>query len=195
MIHWTMTAMNDNSLSQLYRRLTAARGQQEMDVEALACVLGDRDSMTPERRATIAAELSSSPRNADLVRMLSALEPDSQALADAVNAVRRQSHPSHARQARGVRVAAGTRRHTMRRVRWATGLAAGLAVAIGLLSWHSGTTDRWNDVAAAARTAPVPDRIFTTRDRIFASSDDKTPRGGAPARGDTLFRGSFAVGG
>jgi hypothetical protein len=41
---------------------------------------------------------------------------------------------------------------------------------------------------------PAPDRIFTSRDRIFAASDEAHGTSGHAAV-DVLFRGSFAAGG
>ncbi len=91
---------------------------------------------------------------------------------------------------RELRVAAGARRAQGRHLRWVGAMAACLAVALGLWSGH---TDQRGPaiVAASPKPAAVADRIFTTRDSIFASSSDshKPP---ANRRGDELFRASFS---
>jgi hypothetical protein len=123
--------------------------------------------------------------------MLRALRPASEALVDKVND---RSYAAHPARARGLRPAAGARRRQVHRLGWAGGIAAGFALVFGLWSWHGAEMQHWSDVAASATTVPMPDRIFTSRDRIFASSADSGS--GAPRRhGDELFRGNFSTGG
>ncbi|MEO6690063.1 MAG: hypothetical protein ABIS07_10450 [Dokdonella sp.] len=148
--------MNEMSLSGLYRRLVSERPQDNADVA-----------------------------HANLARMLRALQPESEKLAEQVSERRRTAHPVRQREQR---VAAGARRN---HVRWAGSIAASLAVVFGLLTWQGARIHTNANVAMS--TAPAPDRIFTTRDHIFASTVDTKLAG--HARGDELFRGSFSSGG
>lgn len=148
--------MNEMSLSSLYRRLVSERPQNDADAA-----------------------------HSSLARMLRALRPESEALADQVNERRPAAHPVRQREPR---VAAGARRH---RVRWAGSVAASLAVAFGILAWQGSRMQTHGPVASS--TAPASDRIFTTSDHIFASTVDVTPS--RHAQGDELFRGNFSRGG
>lgn len=177
--------MNEMSLSRLYRRLTEARPAPHVDAAELADALA---GAAP--REALAMQLAASPRHADLARLLSALQADSEALAAGVNAARRGTH---ALRPRAVRHHAAAPRRAAHPRRWAGGLAACLAVALGLGLWHGERASRWDDVAAASQSVAMPDRIFTTRDRIFASVDAQAPAANQPGRGggDDLFRGGF----
>lgn len=190
--------MNNMSLSHLYRRLMSSREQPLVDAQELASVL-DADSyasVAVERRDAVAAALSTSPGQADLARMLKALEPASAALAEGVEKSRRSAHPQRLRSARP---AAGARRGLAHPLRWAGGIAACLAVTLGLSLWHveKGQHER-NHIASFEQSVHPPaaaaDRIFTSEDVIFASMDKAHHR---PSQhpSDELFRGSFAVGG
>lgn len=148
--------MNEMSLSGLYRRLVSERPQDNADVA-----------------------------HASLARMLRALQPESEKLADQVNERRRTAHPVRQREQR---VAAGARRN---HVRWAGSIAASLAVVFGLMSWQGARMQTRSHVATS--TAPASDRIFTTSDHIFASSID--PGSTGHGHGDELFRGDFSRGG
>lgn len=191
-----MNAMNEQSLSRLYRRLVAHRAPTpsapRVDSGAPQDVAGSA------HEDALARELARAPEGAAIASLLRELQAESAALADAVNATRRRAaHPL--RRTAAPRVAAdrhafGARRAPLRRLGWAGGIAAGLAVALGVANWHGQDTQRWNDVAATARSVPAPDRIFTSRDRIFAATDETHGSAGA-ASVDVLFRGSFAAGG
>ena len=182
--------MNENSLSRLYRRLSTARPAPAVDAAELADALAG--SAAPNE--ALAAQLAASPQHADLARMLRALQADSEALAAGVNAARRGAHPLRPRT---VRHHAAAPRRAAHPLRWAGGLAACLAVALGVVGvWQGERGSRWHDVAAASQSVVLPDRIFTTRDRIFASAEGtqahaagahETVHGG----GDDLFRGGF----
>ena len=148
--------MNEMSLSSLYRRLVSERPQDDPDAA-----------------------------HSNLARMLRALQPESEALADKVNERRRTAHPVRQREQR---VAAGARRNP---VRWAGSIAASLAVVFGLLAWQGSRVQ--TDSPVASSTAPAPDLIFTSSDHIFASNGDVKPS--RHTRGDELFRGSFSSGG
>lgn len=182
--------MNNTSLSRLYRRLTSTRAQSvAIDAADLVSVSsGDAGDMAAERRDAVVARLAESPRDADLARMLHALQPASAALAGKVNDRRSSAHPMRDRVARPMHAA---RRAPHRQLRWAGGLAACLAVALGVGMWHNRPVENWQNVATSVTTAQLPDRIFTSRDKIFASSE-----GGAHHQrargGDELFRGDFS---
>ncbi len=186
-----MNAMNEQSLSSLYRRLVARRAG------ARVAPLVDPGVAGPAQEEALARELAMAPEGPAIASLLSGLQAESAALAQAVNATRsRAAHPL--RRSATAHVAArhafGARRTPIRRLGWAGGIAAGLAVALGVANWHGQDAQRWNDVAATARSMPAPDRIFTSRDRIFAANDEAH---GAAGHGtvDVLFRGSFAAGG
>jgi hypothetical protein len=129
--------------------------------------------------------------------MLRALQPQSEALAEAVGTRRPSGHPLRGRE---TRLAAGARRvhvgNCGHSLRWVGAVAACFVFAFALNFRQGEAPTNWNDVAASATTATMPDRIFTTRDQIFAASDD-APRGarGGDALGDRLFQANFAIGG
>ncbi|WP_348060622.1 hypothetical protein [Dokdonella sp.] len=171
------------SLSRLYRRLVASRPAVEVDAVELADAMAGDGSASAERVAMV-AKIAPSPAHAALARMLQALKPESEALASSVRDSARLTHPMRQRDQR---VAAGARRHV--KIRRISGIAACLAVAFGLWSWQG--SHRQEEVVARA-TSHSGDRIFTTRDQIFASSE------AAPAqnqqRGDQLFKANFTSG-
>lgn len=178
--------MNDNSLSRLYRRLTAQRGETvEADAAELSAVVaGEADA---SRREAAAAKLAASARHADLARMLRALQPASAELADGVRR-RGSAHPQRSREARPQHHARRASHHPLR---WAGGLAACLALTLGVVGvWHGSRNGGMHrDTVASVQK---PDRIFTSQDRIFAASDDAAHRGSNA--GDELFRGDFSGG-
>jgi hypothetical protein len=180
------TAMNEMSLSRLYRRLVSARPQPVID----AADLTDAGEMSQPRREALAAKLASSTEYADLARMLRALEPASRTLAEDVAAERRvAAHPARVRE---LRPAAGARRSHARHLRWAGAMAACLAVALGL--WSERADQRGpTHIAATTKPSAAGDRIFTSSDSIFASSSEA--RHQHPNRrngGDELFHASFS---
>jgi hypothetical protein len=79
-------------------------------------------------------------------------------------------------------------------LRWASGIAACLAVVFGLWSWHGAEMQRGSEVAGSAARATTSDRIFTMQDRIFATADSAGARGHARDN-DKVFSGSFSRGG
>lgn len=183
--------MNDMSISSLYRRLVANRPRPDLDPADLVDAVSadpDRTGLPAARHAAVADALASSAGHAGLARMLRALRPASAELAERVNERRRVAHPLRDRHARP---AAPARRIHVRRLRWAGAAAACLAVVLGLWSSQHAAV-RTGDRVAAVRAAPLPDRIFTSRDRIFAwSSDTHAGHRG----GDEVFHGGFASGG
>lgn len=183
--------MNDMSLSRLYRRLVSSRPQPDVEAADLVSVADDGARALSERhRDAVVAKLADSARHADLTRMLRALKPESEALATSVGEQRRAAHPQHAR---GQRPAAGARRGHLHGLRWAAGMAACLAVVLGL--WSREHADVAQGVVAGSRTTTLPDTIFASNDRIFSTVDDSRHRGAPSHRGDEVFRGGFAVGG
>ena len=176
--------MNEMSLSRLYRRLTAGPSASVDAGRLVDAVAGKQAD------ADVAAGLAQSSRLSALARMLGELDPASSELAEAVNPARRAAHPAPHRETRRH---AAVRRQRPAPLRWAGGLAACLAVALGVVGiWRGHQAERWNDVDANVSVATHPDRIFTTRDQIFASSSDAGQR--AHGRGDELFRGDFSGG-
>ena len=119
--------------------------------------------------------------HAKLASMLRELKPESEALASKVGERRVVAHPTRQRD---LRAAGGARRLPLR---WASSIAASLAVVFGLWSWHGREAQQVNAVSAS--TSAKGDRIFTSQDRIFASSAD------SHARSDELFRGDLSRGG
>lgn len=191
--------MNDMSLSSLYRRMTARGASPEVDPAELA-MAATGAGLPPERREAVAATLARSASHASLARMLRALEPESEALAEAVGTRRQGGHPLRGRE---TRIAAGARRAHIRSrghgLRWVGAVAACFVFAFALNFRQGDAPTNWNDVAASATSASAPsapDRIFTTRDQIFAASDDapRSTRGG-DVLGDRLFHANFAIGG
>lgn len=180
-------AMNERSLSRLYLRLQSERARTELDAQELVDALSGAAA-----HDTVAAQLAASPAHADLARMLKALEADSAAFAADVNRTQR-AHPMRGRDLR--RAAAGVRHGHVHRLRWAGGVAACLAVALGLSLSLRSTDDasRWQDVAAAARSVPQQDRIFASNDVIFSTTGARAHAPPKPA--DQLFSSSFAAGG
>jgi hypothetical protein len=182
--------MNEHSLSRLYRRLTAQRVEiAEADAGELSAVADG--TVDAARRETAAAKLAASARHADLARMLRALQPASVELSGQVRR-RGSAHPQRSREARPQHHA---RRISHRPLRWVGGLAACLALTLGVVGvWH-GDARRGNVDSAhhdSMASAQRPDRIFTSQDRIFAGNDGASHResGGR----DELFRGDFSGG-
>jgi hypothetical protein len=180
--------MTERSLSNLYRR---------MDAEAVAGAAGllDADtlvdaaagSLKGDRRDEVAGLLSRSPLQTDLVRLLRELEPDAERLADALHAGRPAL--AHVRSPRSPHHADTARRHA-RQLRWA-GLAACLMLVFGALVWNPGLRHSGMSTGDPAAEAMVkPDRIFTSKDRIFAITDDRVPQ----AAVDSVFRSDFNEG-
>ncbi|MFI4970087.1 MAG: hypothetical protein ACHP7D_07755 [Lysobacterales bacterium] len=183
--------MHNRSLSSLYRRLVSLRPRADFDAAEL-CALASGEHLADGRREAVAMELAGSPPHADLARMLRVLRPQSQALAGDMRQIRRAgAHPLRGRE---TRPATAAHRGHVRRLRWAGALAASLVVALGAWSWHHEDSAR-HQFASVARSAPLPDRIFTTHDVIFAASGDMHGRHAQRSRGDQLFRGSFSAGG
>jgi hypothetical protein len=183
--------MNEMSLSRLYRRMTS-RTVRNVNADELVDALAPDSGLTAERREALAADVAASAAQADLARMLRALQPESEALAADVERVNRTNvHPLRARE---VRVANGARRHA-RPLRWVGSIAACCALAFGVFALNGGKDSDWNNVSASATSAVQQDRIFTSNDVIFASADRSAPRTRAARGGDELFRGDFSSGG
>jgi hypothetical protein len=166
--------MNEKSLSALYRRLTAQPVPLALDAETLASAA--EGTLADET----AGVLAGSPREAAVVRMLSALRADSEALAADVarTATRETTHRRHAREER--RVAAG-RRHSGT-MRWATAMAACLVAVVGAFSLRH----------SAAPAPQAQQHVVAKADRIssFGMDSDGTTR-----KPDELFRSDFSSNG
>lgn len=144
--------MNDTSLSNLYRRMTS-RSTAGIDAAELAAV-ATGEELAPERREAVAAVLAGSAAHASLARMLRDLQPESEALVEAVGTRRHAAHPLRNRE---TRVAAGARRHHGRGhgLRWVGALAACFVFAFALNFRHGEAPMHWDDVAASDRKSVV----------------------------------------
>jgi hypothetical protein len=174
-----VNSMTECSLSRLYRRMVSqpATGTAEL-LDAETLVAASAGSLKGDRRNEVAARLSRSPLQTDLVRLLRDLAAEAETLAGAVG--ERQGH-AHSRDSRGRRHAPVARRH-VRHLRWA-GLAACLMLVFGAVLWHPGV-DESGISGNSAQSSARPDRIFTSKDRIFAMVDERA----AP---DAVFHTDF----
>lgn len=170
--------MTERSLSKLYQRMgNQGLGSDLIDADTL--VAASCGSLSGDRRDEVAARLSCSPLQTDLVRLLHDLNADSATLAQAVNA--RQSL-AHSRDGRRIRHAGDARRHVAH-LRWA-GLAACLVLVFGFVFWHPGADHSAEQgISAIAK----PDRIFTSQDRIFSMTEDSMPKSAT----DDVFQSDF----
>lgn len=182
--------MNTMSLSRLYQLLASRRARVALsadDMVALNELVAHSDALAPAHRERLAVEVGQSQAHADLLRMLNALKPESEALARDV----RNSRLGHRERARAVRTATGRSSHHGARVRWIGALAACLSIAIGVWSWQHEQASSPSMLSAHA--TPAVDRIFTSNDVIFAASDDSRHAiDGRRGRGDEVFRGHFS---
>jgi hypothetical protein len=172
--------MTEKSLSRLYQRLatqTRPVGSDLLDADTL--VAASAGALSGDRRDEVAARLSRSPAQTDLVRMLHELGTDSAALA---KAVQQHSGLAHSREGRRVRHAGQSHQRT-KTLRWA-GLAACLMLVVGFVVWHP-LTDNSNSRGMA--TTAKPDRIFTSKNRIFSVTDAPAAHGAV----DGVFRSDF----
>ena len=148
-----------------------------LDVDTL--VAASAGALRGDRRDEVAARLSRSPVQTDLVRMLGELSPASIELAAAVGS--RQVH-GHSRGSRSIRHGNGQRRH-LRHARW-IGLAACLMLVFGAVFWQLRGPD---PMSATAQSEARPDRIFTSKDRIFAMTDVNS----VSSTPDNVFQAGF----
>jgi hypothetical protein len=172
--------MTEQSLSKLYQRLgtqTRPVGSDLLDADTL--VAASAGALSGDRRDEVAARLARSPAQTDLVRVLHELSADSSALAKAVH---EQAGLAHSREGRRIRHASQSHQRA-NMFRWA-GLAACLMLVVGFVVWHP-LTDNSNSRGMA--TTAKPDRIFTSRDRIFSATDAPA----AHAAVDGVFRSDF----
>lgn len=175
-------SMIERSLSNLYRRLGAeASGSTDlMDAETL--VAASAGTLKGDRRDEVAARLSRSPLQTDLVRMLRELAPAADSLVGALDA---RGAYSHVRNARGLRHAA--RSSSRRQLRWSA-IAASMMLVFGALFWTVKVDQLEGTAMTTGGTGTVkPDRIFTSEDRIFAMVDERA----MPATTDALFQTDF----
>lgn len=179
--------MNTMSLSRLHRSMTADV-TRDVDVDALLAALEGRPADAGKRTAAVDA-LAASSAHADLARMLADLQSDSETLAADVRRTRTAMPARAARE----------RRHGhASRVRWAAPLAACMTLVVAVFAFHGRGAQHqageWHDVVASTQSVARHDRIFTTRDEIFSSSDDGL-RHVAAAPADVVFRSDFSEGG
>ncbi len=176
--------MTDRSLSSLYRRLSAQRQDPAHDLlDADTLVAAAAGTLRGDRRDEVAARLSRSDLQTDLVRLLRDLAPAAEALADGIGARERSGHRRGSRTLQHAHAARS--RPTLR---WA-GLAACLVVALGALGLHQHRVQTEEAaMAAAMEAASRPDRIFTSVDRIFSAPIESAS--GTDAA-DGVFRSNF----
>ena len=159
--------MTEHSLSKLYQRLGVDGRSTVCDLlDADTLVAASSGTLSGDRRDEVAAKLSRSTLQTDLVRMLHELAADSASVASAVNS---RESLAHSRNGRRVRHASDARRPASH-LRWA-GLAACLMLVFGIVIWHPLSQDSANQVVVEASK---PDRIFTSKDRIFSMTDAPT---------------------
>lgn len=178
-----VNSMNDNRLAQLYRDLTARNaGPVALDVDTL--VAAAAGTLPADRREAVASRLAASPSEADLVRMLAVLDDDSQALATDLARYDRSHGRRHERRMQRTAAPAGRRGA---KVRWA-GVGACLMAVLGLWSGHRIGPGAIDGASSEIYAEHKSDRIFTTRDSIFAWSNGES---GAQDGQDKLFRSEF----
>ena len=177
--------MNENSLSALYRRLTAS-APISLDAEAIA---GAADASGVDHDASSVEAIAGSAAGSKLVRMLAALRSDSETLAGNVERMRRDAgHRRDVRTDRRIAAARPQRRHGA--LRWATALAACLVAVVGMFTLHR---DRVAP-APVAQQHVVADVIFSTRDTIFRVGMESPHSQATTTRGDHLFHADFGNG-
>lgn len=178
-----VNSMNDNRLAQLYRDLTArSAGPVALDADTL--VAAAAGTLPADRREAVAGRLAVSPSEAELVRMLAVLEDDSQALAADLARYDRSHGRRHDR--RTQRTAAPAVRRAAK-VRWA-GMGACLMAVLGLWSTHRIGPGSIDGSSSGIYAEHKSDRIFTTKDSIFAWSNGESNVADGP---DKLFRSEF----
>ncbi|MBN8728210.1 MAG: hypothetical protein J0H15_11000 [Xanthomonadales bacterium] len=186
--------MNTHSLSATYRHLCSRRKALPTGSAELASALAGERGATPAALEALAGE----PGMAELAALLRELAPASASLAGEVSRLQR-AHPQRSR--RGA--AHPQRRHHGHgaRQRWLGGIAACLAVAFGLVMTTRPVDDAgpWQDVAATSSSVAQAGHILASREDVIFAASGEAPARHAPARHqqapDTLFRGTFALGG
>lgn len=176
--------MTDRSLTNLYRRLNVQSGTGAADLlDADTLIAAAAGTLRGDRRDDVAMRLSRSDVQTDLVRLLRDLAP---AAAELAQGVGERQIAAHTRSGRPLRHAQGMRNRVG--LRWA-GLAACLAVALGIVSVHQ-LRVRSDEaaMAAAMQAASRPDRIFTSVDHIFSGKVEARADANA---GDAVFRSNF----
>ncbi len=172
--------MTEQSLSKLFQRLRnegRSIGADLLDADTL--VAASCGTLSGDRRNEVAATLSRSPLQTDIVRLLHEIAGDSATVANAVNA---RESLAHSRSGRRVRREGDARRNAFQ-LRW-VGLAACLVLVFGVVIWHPLSEHSAGSVAAGASK---PDRIFTSTDRIFRMSDAPVSHSAT----DGLFHSDF----
>jgi hypothetical protein len=176
-----------NSLSSLYRRLTAGNATPAADAADLAAVADG--SLASDRRESTARVLAASSVHANVVHVLRDLKADSEALAADVSRTQRET--THRRQQRGDRRIAASGRRFGGAMRWATAMAACLVAVVGVWSLRHGQTGAPSTARAHATVVARGDVIFSERDRISAFGMDAPKAHKVRVEGDRLFHSDF----
>lgn len=179
-----MNKMTDLQLAQLYRRLTMNAGPGDIDgAQLLDCLQGN---LSDAGRNALLAQVAGSSASADVARLLNALAADSSQLAAQVDSLKTHQLPAAAHsRGRSQRVANG-RRTARVSAAWLS-VAACLVAVIGVWNMDRNTSNVL-DTQMAQPAAALPDVIFASDDRIFASTTESP----APAVQDRLFSSRFA---
>lgn len=173
--------MIEQSLSKLYRRMNVqgqAGAAELFDADTL--VAAAAGTLSGDRRDEVAARLSRSAAQTDLVRMLHELTADATVVADAVNT---RASLAHVRAGRRVRHVADKAYRHAASIRWVA-LAASLVLVFGFVFWQPQSDPSANNAMTAVAK---PDRIFTSQDRIFAAVEVSTAHSGS----DGVFQSNF----
>jgi len=178
-----------NSLSSLYRRLTAGNATPAPEAADLAAAADG--SLASDRRESLAQTLAASSVHANVVHVLRDLKADSEALAADVSRTQRET--THRRHQRSDRRIAASGRRFGGAMRWATAMAACLVAVVGVWSLRHGQT------GASPRThstvAASSDVIFSERDRISAFGMEAPKAHKVRVEGDRLFHSDFSSNG
>lgn len=189
---------NDTMIRELAAHLRALHADDAMQLDAddLAALAEGR--VDAARRDALLAVLAESPADADLVKMLRELAPDSERLASAARGER-----GHSRGHRRVAAGASHRHHVPRR-RAAfgfagAGIAAALVCALAVVGWQqlASTNTASQPTAAVAAPDTVGDGIFHAPMDGARTADNDAPADQifhAGMQGDAIFQASFKRG-
>ena len=170
----TSPSFEKPDVADLYRRFTRSRAATAPLPEADA-LLALADGQHNDETERLLADVARSGMHADLLRFTRALEPESARLGVELERALEGPGAGHARGRRRTAHAIAPQRTWLR---VATGLAAGLVVAIAVWSVQRTHTAAPVHVAAAA---PKSDRIFAALDEGKSTAQ----------RPDSIFRGDF----
>ena len=188
----TVMKMNDSipnttDLTALYRSGRAS--VDGFDAETLLAYV--EGGLSDGHKASVAGKLASAPAARALLAMLTELQADSSALADAVAAERAGHHTINRRDQR--HVVAPTAR-PRRITGWLGAVAASALAVIAIFAFHG--SQKASDHQLASDSTTRGDQIFAMReDRIFKPEMGNIADVSRGAGSDRVFDSSFAKGG